>query len=122
MFGADEDRASWLAGHRVRATDSLPALRNALRTKRPDVSDPESVFTWLSGHVHLTKDAVMANHSSAERRLGHPDAYAALAYVCWACAVMAEIGLGYDDIAEWPKRWPHPLPWDPSPPNKASSP
>src|SRR5208283_55495 len=54
MFGADEDRASWLAGNRIRATESLPALRNALRTKRPDIPDPESVFTWLSGHVHLT--------------------------------------------------------------------
>jgi len=38
-----------------------------------------------------------------------------VAYVSWACAVMAEVALGYEDIAAWPERWPDVLPRDREP-------
>jgi hypothetical protein len=28
---------------------------------------------------------------------------------------MAEVALGYDDVAAWPERWPDVLPWNQEP-------
>jgi hypothetical protein len=94
----------------------MPILFAALRTKRPGISDPDLVSKWMSQYVHFQRAALLSNHTAAgDRHLCHADGYAAVAYVGWACAAIAEVALGYDDIATWPERWPDVLPWDREP-------
>lgn len=113
LLGADELVRSFQNGNWVRARESMPLLRTALRARLPTIADPEVVYSWLSTHTHSEWNAVMRNHAGSDRRLGHTDAYAALAYVGLALALLAETCLGHDGFADSAVRWPEPLPWDP---------
>lgn len=112
LSDADGCVARWLQGDRVNATKYMPLLGAALKTKRADTPDPAVVYEWLSRHTHFTRDALMRSHVSSTQPLDHTASYAALSYIGWATAAMAEIVSGYDQVAEWPARWPSPLPWE----------
>jgi hypothetical protein len=99
-------RQSWLAGHRLSGELAMPCLTNLIRATRAEVPDAGAVYAWLSKHVHFTRACI------ADGAPAHEDAYAALAYVAWCTAIVAEAHLGVGGIAIWPKEWPERLPWD----------
>jgi hypothetical protein len=96
---------AWLAGNRFNAAgSSLPALNRVLRLYEVAAPDASDVYSWLSQHTHFTKTCFDGDPT-------HDDAYAALAYVSWASAVVAGAIAGWEPIARWPTSWPARLPW-----------
>lgn len=75
--------------------------------------DPVSVYGWLSEHVHFTKVCI------DDGAPAHEEAYAALAYVAWSAAVVAEAHVGIGGLAVWPVEWPEQLPWETEPSTNA---
>jgi len=85
----------------ARCCDTILPL---VQTAEPTASSPRQVYEWLCGYTHL--DAPAIKHPLASEAV-----YAAIAYVGWLAAVVAETVIGREDIAEWPSAWPTPLPW-----------
>jgi hypothetical protein len=93
-IGPAGQRKAWIEGHHVSPTKTtLPALRDLLRDARADAPDPGKVYTWLSEHVHFTKVCI------DDGAPAHEEAYAALAYVAWCAAIVAEVHVGIGGIA-----------------------
>jgi hypothetical protein len=105
------EATQWERGANVRAVDSYPHLGSLLTRREPGVSDPHDVYEWLCSFSHFDSKALLLNHTSSAQRLKPDDVYAALAYVAWACAVLAEVITGVPDLAVWPDPWPVKLPW-----------
>jgi hypothetical protein len=97
---------AWLeAGDRFNAAGkTLPTLNRILLLFEGSAPDAVAVYSWLSEHTHFTKKCFDGPPS-------HEDAYAALAYVSWAAAVVAGALAGWEPIARWPQSWPARLPW-----------
>lgn len=104
--GPPDARQSWMAGHRISGKVAMPCLTNLIRITRAEVPDAWDVYSWLSKHVHYTRACIQDGAPA------HDHAYAALAYVAWCTAVVAEAHLGVGGIAVWPNEWPEQLPWD----------
>lgn len=64
----------------------------------------QRVYDWLCDYVHFDARA-------ARRPPTHEDEYAALAFVAWCSAIVAEHIMGCDEFARFPNRMPTDLPW-----------
>ena len=115
--GTGSEATQWLEGPKLptpkdrqnaefRVAQCCKDLAPFISTHSPIADDPTDIYRWLCNFTHLNS-AVLTNKPS------HEDAYAALAYVGWFCAVMGEIVIGVPGIAIWPSIWPAKLPWKP---------
>jgi hypothetical protein len=108
IAGGERHKSQWLDQRgRIDPGKALPFLFEVIRTKRSEVSDPAAVYSWLSRSVHWDLPGIQREGGAPS----HEDVYCALAYISWACLVVAEVATGYDGLAEWPERWGDPLPW-----------
>ncbi len=81
----------------------------ALVARHAGAPHPYDVYGWLCNFTHVNFNAVERNFKDACDPLTHATVYPALAYVAWACAVVAEIVTGRA-VAVWPDL-PAALPW-----------
>ncbi|MGH7297374.1 MAG: hypothetical protein ACRELB_20730 [Polyangiaceae bacterium] len=108
IAGGEHHKTHWFVRRgRIDPSGALPILFELLSTRRADVSDPAVVYSWLSRSVHWELPAIQREGGAP----AHEDVYCALAYISWACLVLAEVATGYEGLVAWPKNWSEPLPW-----------
>lgn len=116
-LGSGCEATRWLEGHKLEdekarknakilAAECFHRVRPFISNRYPQAGDPYNVYRWLCNYTHLNSAALASDTT-------HEDAYAAMAYVAWFCAALAEHVLGVPGVARWPQVWPAKLPWAP---------
>lgn len=103
-LGRRDEASVYQRGTNATAQSCFDRVRAAVLRRRPSATTPDVVYGWLSDATHLNVNMFLHPPS-------REDAYAAIAYVAWFTAAMAELVTG-ERLAEWPSVWPSHLPWD----------
>jgi hypothetical protein len=123
-LGVGNEATRWTEGPKLgteEEQDAAEALFSAanccakiapmLKHREVTSADPYAVYQWLCRFTHFDYKAFEMNHDASDDHISHEHAYAALAYVAWVCAVIAEVVVGDSTIARWPAVWPAKLQW-----------
>jgi hypothetical protein len=95
---------------KVRKGDLMAHVDAFLGRARKPVPDASLAYKWMCGYAHLEFLAVDALLKRSTESL-HEHSYAAITYSALVNALVAEVVLGFEGTALWPKAWPADLGW-----------
>ena len=108
--GRTDEPHRWDKGPTFSAAQCVAALELAPVVLPAHVPRPKRVYAWLCNFTHMNSEGV-ARYTSPPVD-AHEGTYAALAYVSWLTALVAEGVSGHSPLARWPGTMPAKLPWD----------
>lgn len=107
--GTANEATRWENEVQFTAKECVVALDKVVAKRREGARPASAVYEWLCNFAHMNTSGL--RHFFDGPATKHEDTYAALAYVSWATAVVAELVFGDVEFAQWP-RFPETVPWD----------
>lgn len=95
---------------RLPVAEGLELLAQLVTKAEHDLGEPGRLYGWLCDFTHMSKAGVA--HFADTSGRAQANTYAALAYVSWAAALVAEVVSGVPNLATYPRAMPPALPWN----------